>query len=61
MHVFRLRVRRASRVQTDSIFDCAQLRIQRRGKSERALSDAHIFKIDNGYLTIEDLEGNRVF
>ena len=24
-------------------------------------SDAHIFKIDNGYLTIEDLEGNRVF
>ncbi len=37
MHVFRLRVRRASHIQTDSIFDCAQLRIQRRGKSERAL------------------------
>ena len=26
-----------------------------------AYSDGHIFKIDNGYLTIEDLEGNRVF
>ena len=26
-----------------------------------AYTDGHIFKIKNGYLTIEDLEGNRVF